>query len=101
MHVVIVDTTFTTPPTGGAHTFLVDLTGALISRCWPVSVVSQVGPDDGIASALRDCAAELVMELWESYHIPEEKAARLANWVNAHKPGAYVVSASPDVGWLA
>ena len=41
------------------------------------------------------------MELWESYHIPEEKAARLANWVNAHKPGAYVVSASPDVGWLA
>jgi glycosyltransferase involved in cell wall biosynthesis len=101
MHVVIVDTTFTTPPTGGAHTFLVDLSTALVNRGWRVSVVSQPGQDQAIGQALIESGAEVVMDLWQRRHLPEEKASRLANWVNRERPDAYVVSASPDVGWLA
>ena len=101
MHVVIVDTTFTTPPTGGAHTFLVDLSTILVSRGWRVSVVSQPGHDQAIGRALIEGGAEVTMKLWQRRHLPEEKASRLANWVNRERPDAYVVSASPDVGWLA
>src|SRR2546423_1283969 len=101
MHVVIVDTTFTTPPTGGAHTFLVDLSAALVSRGARVSIVSQPGPDQAIGRALSEDGAEVTMNLWQRQHLPEEKARRLANWVNEERPDAFVVSASPDVGWLA
>src|SRR2546429_752794 len=101
MHVVIVDTTFTTPPTGGAHTFLVDLSAALVSRGARVSIVSQPGPDQAIGRALIEGGAEVTMKLWQRRHLPEEKASRLANWVNQERPDAYVVSASPDVGWLS
>src|SRR5438128_39237 len=99
MHLVVIDTTLTTPPTGGAHTFLVDLSDELVSRGWKVSVVTQAGADNSISSALENCGAEVVMNLWSARHLPEEKAPRLAAWVNARKPDAYVVSASPDVGW--
>lgn len=101
MHVVLIDTTLTTPPTGGAHTFLVDLTESLIKRGWQVSVVTQPGAELAIASALKDRGAEVVIDLWQARHLPEEKAARLADWVNARRPDIYLVSASPDAGWLA
>src|SRR5436305_9617360 len=101
MHVVIVDTPFTTPPTGGAHTFLVDLSAALVGRGAHVSIVSQPGPDQTIGRALIEGGAEVTMNLWQRRHLPEEKALRLAHWVNQKRPDAYVVSASPDVGWLA
>ena len=101
MHVLIVDTTFTTPPTGGAHRFLVDLSAALVSRDARVSIVAQPGPDQAIGRALIESGAEVTMNLWQRRNLPEEKASRLANWVNEEGPDAYVVSASPDVGWLA
>src|SRR5215211_4141335 len=84
MHVVIVDTTMTTPPTGGAHTFLVDLCAPLKERGWRASFVTQPGPEQGIVKAL-----------------PEAGGGRLAAWVNDVRPDAYVISASPDAGWLA
>jgi glycosyltransferase involved in cell wall biosynthesis len=101
MHVVVIDTTLTTPPTGGAHTFLVDLSDQLVNRGWKVSVVTQPGADNSISCALEKCGAEVRGDLWSARHLPEEKAPRLATWVNARKPDAYIVSASPDVGWLA
>jgi glycosyltransferase involved in cell wall biosynthesis len=100
MHVVIVDTTFTTPPTGGGHTFLVDLSAELIRRGTRVSIVSQPGPDQAIGRALVESGAEVTMNLWQRHHLPEEKASRLATWVNQKRPDVFVVSQSPDAGWL-
>src|SRR5712692_3042262 len=93
MHVVVIDTTLTTPPTGGAHTFLVDLAESLIGRGWKVSVVTRPGREGAIASALTNSGAEVIMNLWSERHLPEEKAARLTKWVNACRPDVYVVSA--------
>src|SRR5256885_15246668 len=100
MHVVIVDTILTIPPTGGAHTFLVDLSRVLVSRGARVSVVSRPGPDQAIGRTLIKSGAEVKLKLWQRRHLPEEKASRLANWVNQERPDAYVVSQSPDAGWL-
>jgi glycosyltransferase involved in cell wall biosynthesis len=101
MHVVIVDTTMTTPPTGGAHTFLVDLCAPLAARGWRATVVTQPGPERGIVEGLRAAGAEVREDLWPAATLPEERAGRLAALVNSLRPDAYVVSASPDSGWLA
>ncbi|HEV7397579.1 MAG TPA: glycosyltransferase family 4 protein, partial [Pyrinomonadaceae bacterium] len=101
MHIVIVDTTLTTPPTGGAQTFLINLVETLVRRGYQVSVVTQPGPELTIAEALKLAGASVHMNLWSSAHLPEEKAARLAKWVNAITDEViYVVSISPDVGWV-
>jgi glycosyltransferase involved in cell wall biosynthesis len=101
MHIVIVDTTLTTPPTGGAQTFLVDLAESLIDRRYKVSIVTQSGSEARTLDALRRVGAELQTDLWEGFHLPEEKALRLASWVNANDVQVYIVSISPDVGWVA
>ncbi|HEX7316874.1 MAG TPA: glycosyltransferase family 4 protein [Pyrinomonadaceae bacterium] len=101
MHVVIVDTTMTTPPTGGAHTFLVDLCAPLAERGWRASFVTQPGPEQGIVKGLREAGGEIKDRLWPASALPEERAEGLAAWVNEVRPDAYVISASPDAGWLA
>lgn len=101
MHVVIVDTTLTTPPTGGGQTFLVDLARSLKDRGYRVSVLTQLGPEKRILDALQQVGVELHLNLWSASQLPEEKAARLAKWVNANSVQVYIVSISPDVGWVA
>ncbi|MFL6334931.1 MAG: glycosyltransferase family 4 protein [Pyrinomonadaceae bacterium] len=101
MHVVLVDTTMTTPPTGGAHTFLVDLCARLAERGWHASFITQPGPEQGIVDALREAGGEIKDRLWSATVLPEERAERVAAWVNSVRPDAYVISASPDAGWLA
>lgn len=91
----------TTPPTGGAQTFLVDLCGSLVGRGWTVSVVTQPGPEQSVVESLRAAGADVRQDLWRAADLPEERAERLAAWVNARRPEVYVVSISPDAGWLA
>src|SRR5712691_8521772 len=101
MHIVIVDTTVTTPPTGGAHTFLVDLCLSLVRRGWTTSVVTQPGPDRTLLKVLEQGGCDICADLWRSSHLPEERARLLARWVRDRQPDVYFISASPDVGWLA
>src|SRR5918993_1187336 len=101
MHVVFVDTTLTTWPTGGAQTFLVELARALVQKDWRVSIVTQPGPEVSLVKALQQAGAEVRSDLWGPVHLPEERGARLAAWVNSEGPDIYVVSISPDAGWLA
>lgn len=91
----------TMPPTGGAHTFLVDLCAPLAERGWRASFVTQPGPEQGIVSALRAAGGEIKEQLWPASALPEGRAERLAAWVNEVRPDAYVISTSPDAGWLA
>ena len=91
----------TTPPTGGAHTFLIDLCAPLAERGWRASFVTQPGPEQGIVKALSEAGGEIKERLWPASALPEERAERLAAWVNEVRPDAYVISASPDAGWLA
>lgn len=101
MHIVIIDTTLTTPPTGGAQTFLVDFANALVRRGTRLTIITEPGRDSTTLGALQRAGAELRTDLWDHSHLPEEKAPRLAGWVNANAVDVYVISISPDVGWLA
>jgi glycosyltransferase involved in cell wall biosynthesis len=101
MHVCIVDTTLTTPPTGGAQTFLVELCRAFVHKGWRVTIVTQSGPEGSVLASLSDVGAEVRDQIWRRAHLPEERGRALAAWVNSERPDAYVVSISPDVGWLA
>lgn len=101
MHVVFVDTTLTSWPTGGAQTFLVELTQGLVQKDWRVSIITQPGPEVSLVEALRQAGAQVRFDLWRAAHLPEERGAHLASWVNTEKPDIYVVSISPDAGWLA
>jgi glycosyltransferase involved in cell wall biosynthesis len=101
MHVIIVDTVMTTPPTGGAHTFLVGLCSGLVERGHSVTIVTQPGPEKALIKSLREAGAAIRDDLWSAAHLPEERAARLAKWVNGVRPEVYIVSVSRDAGWLA
>lgn len=101
VQIVIVDTTLTTRPTGGAQTFLVDLAAGLIQKGQSITVVTQPGPEQAIVRALAELGVNVQERLWKHHHLPEERAVRLAKFVNELRPGIYVVSISPDAGWLA
>jgi glycosyltransferase involved in cell wall biosynthesis len=101
LQIVFVDTTLTTPPNGGAHTFLVDICRCLLAKGERVSVVTQPGSDESLVSVLQSAGVEVRMDLWRRSHLPEQRAKRLAKWVNDRNLDIYVVSASADVGWLA
>ncbi|MFZ0749425.1 MAG: glycosyltransferase family 4 protein [Pyrinomonadaceae bacterium] len=101
MHIVVVDSTITTPPTGGAHTFLVELCTALVGRGHRVTLVTEPGPDQSLTNTMQMACVEVIDAMWRSVDLPEERAARLAAWVNGNRADVYVVSVSPDAGWLA
>jgi glycosyltransferase involved in cell wall biosynthesis len=101
LHVVIVDTTLTTPPTGGAQTFLTALCASLNEKGHRTSVVTKPGPDSTIPAFLRKAGTEVVTNIWSRRHLPEERAIHLAAWVHKERADVYIISISPDVGWLA
>lgn len=101
MHIVVIDTTLTTPPTGGAHSFLVNLCSALVEKGHRISVVTEPGRDATIPTALQKAGTDVLMNLWSRRHLPEAQASRLAAWVNRARADVYIISISPAAGWLA
>lgn len=101
MRVALVDTTFATAPTGGSHTFLVDLCRGLHARGWTPTIIGVPGPEMGIRRLLDEVGADVRVHLWRPEQLPEDRAAALSRWIEASRPDAYVISNSTDVGWLA
>lgn len=101
MRSVFIDSTLATPPFGGATTFLVELCGALAARGDQVTVVTDPGPDHSIARRLRACGVEVRFDIWHRAHLPEERAQRLVSWIHKERANVFVISISPDAGWLA
>lgn len=101
MRIVFIDTTLTTPPSGGATTFLVELCTALAAHGDRVTVVAQPGPEQSVARRLQAAGVEVRQDLWRARDLPEERAARLARWVCSQQVDVYAISISADAGWLA
>jgi glycosyltransferase involved in cell wall biosynthesis len=98
---VFVDTTLTTPPTGGGQTFLAHLAPALRHRGHDVTVITEPGADYSVAEQIGTSGVRVLDDVWPVTDMPEERARRLAEWVNRASADAYVLSLSRDVGWLA
>lgn len=100
MRIVFVDTMLTTPPFGGAHSFMVALSQEL-ARANTVFLVTQPGSDGSLCTALERIGVRIIAGLWRSSHLPEQKADRLARWILVERPDVFVLSNSVDTGWLA
>jgi glycosyltransferase involved in cell wall biosynthesis len=101
MRFAVVDTTLTTPPTGGCQTFLEHLAPALKSRGHKVDVLTQPGPELAVADRLEKAGVRVLDAVWPRRFLPEERASCLADWSRRERIEAYIVSVSSDVGWLA
>ncbi len=101
MRFAIVDTTLTTPPTGGCQTFLEHLAPALESRGHQVTVLTEPGDEPGVADRLVSVGIRVLDDVWPRRFLPEARALRLADWCKRERIEAFVISVSRDVGWLA
>ncbi len=101
MYIVFVDNLLMIPPTGGAHTFLVELCAHLVKLGHRVSVITETGPEQSLTRALTESGTEVLTNVWRTVDLPEQRAERLARWVNDRRADVFVVSVSPDAGWLA
>ena len=99
--VCLIDTLMQEPSLGGPCYFLLRLSSYLKDRGWETSVVSQRGPNPRIRNALTELGFTVVDELWQPWHLPEEKAEFLKRWVDTTRPDLYVISNCRDVSWLA
>jgi glycosyltransferase involved in cell wall biosynthesis len=101
MRFAIVDTTLTTPPTGGCQTFLEHLAPALMARGHEVDVLTEPGEEFAVADRLAGAGVRVIDDVWPRRLLPEERALRLVDWCGRERIDAYVISVSSDVGWLA
>jgi glycosyltransferase involved in cell wall biosynthesis len=100
MHIVFIDNLLMIPPTGGAHTFLVALSGALVSLGHQVSIATELGPEQSLKRSLEANGAEVLTDIWRAVDLPEQRARHLSEWANERGADVLVVSVSPDAGWL-
>jgi glycosyltransferase involved in cell wall biosynthesis len=101
VRIAFVDTTLETSPTGGCQTFLVDVTRALHASGQEVHVVYQSDRDRTISERLAAAGVAVHRNPWSPWSTPEERAASVVRWVQDRRIDVFVVSLSPDVGWLA
>ena len=100
MKIVIVDTTIHGPLIGGAQTFLPFLMRGLKESGHEVHLVTQGEPDKKIGNQIAESAVMVHTSLWKKNIVVEDAAPLFAKWVNRLKPDIYLISVSPDIGWV-
>lgn len=101
MKIVVVDTTLDGSLIGGAQTFLPHLAAGLVERGATVHVVTSGEPNAKVGTRLRQSGAKLHTRLWPTPALVEDAAPIFARWVNQLNPDIYLISVSPDIGWVA
>jgi hypothetical protein len=100
MKIVFVDTTMDGPLIGGAHTFIVRLMTRLSDLGHEIHFVSKGEPTARSAEKIRESNAVIHTDLWNSSQIVDDAGPVVARWVNDLRPDVFVVSVSPDIGWV-
>lgn len=101
MRIVFLDTTLSGPIIGGAQIFLPKLAEGLKKNGHEIYIVANGEPNSKVRSEIEACGAILHIHQRKIGLLPEESARFLADWVNSISPDIYVISVSPDLGWLA
>ena len=78
-----------------------DLTRGLREKGWKLTVVTERGDSDSLVWELTAADVTVLDNVWKIRHLPEERSVRLAEAINRQRPDVYVISISPDAGWLA
>jgi glycosyltransferase involved in cell wall biosynthesis len=85
---------------GGAQTFLLRLIPELDRRGCTTTVVCEP-PAPPFAGTLRSAGVDVSTALIRYPRIVDDSARRIARWVNALRPAAYIVSVSSGSAWAA
>jgi glycosyltransferase involved in cell wall biosynthesis len=100
LKIVIVDTTLQGPLIGGAQTFLPSLIKGLHQHGHEIHLISTGKPDQRVSKQIESSGAILHTGLWNKRDFAEDAAPVFAKWINYLQPDIYLVSVSPDIGWL-
>ena len=100
MRVVFLDTTMDGSLVGGAQTFLHKILKGLNNRDVEVHFVTKGTLVSKTAINIEKSGAIFHNKLWPASSLVEEAALVFANWLNKLKPDVYIVSVSPDIGWV-
>lgn len=100
MKVVFLDTTLNSTLVGGAQTFLHKILAGLNSRGIEVHLVTKGEPKSKTALNIENAGGIFHNNVWSKSLLTEDAAPVLAKWLEDLKPDIYVVSVSPDIGWV-
>jgi glycosyltransferase involved in cell wall biosynthesis len=100
MRVVFLDTTMDGTLFGGAHTFLHKIFEGLNQKGIEVHFITKGTPIAKTAVNIENAGAIFHNKIWKKSSLVEDAAPILADWLNKLKPDVYVVSVSPDIGWV-
>ena len=100
MRILVLDTTVCGELIGGAQTFLVGFLGGLVRGGHEVHLVAGGEPNERLRSAIKATGAKIHSDFSSDSEIMDNVAERAAGWVNEINPDVYVVSVSPDIGWV-
>lgn len=101
MRICLVDTTLDGDLIGGAQTFLGMLIPGLVSNGNAVYLVTKGEIHEKVRGKLHDSGARTVTDVWNPWDLPEKAGRKLAEWAAREEIDVFVVSVSPDVGWIA
>ena len=100
MRILIADTTICGNLIGGAQIFLAELLGGLVSSGHDVHLATGGPINERIREPIEKTGANLHVGFAYASRIMDEVAVPAADWISKLKPEVYVVSVSPDVGWV-
>jgi glycosyltransferase involved in cell wall biosynthesis len=100
MKVVFLDTTLDGSLIGGAHTFLHQILGGLSKRGIEVHFITKGHPVAKTAQNIENAGGIFHNTIWPKDSLTEDSAPLLVKWLEKLKPDVYVVSVSPDIGWV-
>ncbi|HEY0462110.1 MAG TPA: glycosyltransferase family 4 protein [Pyrinomonadaceae bacterium] len=101
MKIAVIDTTIDGELIGGAQTFLPKLLKGLIAENHEVHLIAKGAPNAKVRRQVEETGVTLHTNLWNKDGFVEETAPVLARWLNALNPDIYLISVSPDIGWVA
>jgi len=100
MRILLVDTTVGGDLIGGAQTFLSELTPGLARLSHEVHLLSNGEPATSVATKINESGATLHTDILNGAGLVDDATPEFAKWVNELRPDVYVVSVSPDIGWI-
>ncbi|HSU28588.1 MAG TPA: glycosyltransferase family 4 protein [Chitinophagaceae bacterium] len=100
MKVVFLDTTLDSSLLGGAHTWLYNILRGLKQKGVEVHLVTKGRPGSKTSAKIENSGAIIHNNIWPASMLVEDAAPLLAGWLNKLKPDVFIVSVSPDIGWV-
>ena len=100
MKIAVVDTTIGGELIGGAQLFLPPLMDGLAKLGYDVSLIADSEPNEKVREAVRAAGVRVITGVGDGTELVDDTIAKWAELVNGNKPDVFLISVSPDAGWV-